>query len=281
MSTTTFNLETSHDKDIKVLSYTKYKCLCNLADDICTSSKCKRCETGIKLMNCYNELAECDQLNVDNQAWYLYSTRSMNSLMIERKLDMKDKVLHIIVKILLILAFLFGIFGMCVSFASVSVIETNADVRPAYPSELFNSFLWPYRSYNTQYNKSNKEIYDTLVQMNKVPKYDINKDGLVNCIDASIRFKLTWDMLYPTHKLDCIMVRVPKHLFIAVDTPQGRLFVEPQANLKYDNIYSIIEGPYTLDEMTFNETERWLIEISTGPITDAQYSRIKSICQNK
>lgn len=103
---------------------------------------------------------------------------------------------------------------------------------------------------------------------------DINSDGLTNCIDYTLMFKLRWDKMYPDDSVLCTIVRNKKgnwhHLFIHInvasldyDDPYRNVLVEPWTphiskylmddnwpSSKYDPNYNI-----------YRETVKWLREV--------------------
>ena len=111
----------------------------------------------------------------------------------------------------------------------------------------------------------NKKIVRTLRESQK-NVYDYNGDGLVNCIDYSCLFKLTWDKNFPNEKNRCSLIRnfngkVMNHLFAQVFDENGNVIeVEPWA---YNpNEYLMIENwakqSYNRKFNHYGETERWL-----------------------
>ena len=280
METTTFGIETPHDKDLNVLAVTKAKCMYALSNKICTATNCMQCDTGKKLLNCYTELSQCDQLSVDNKAEQILTCIPLDERAARLRITIKDKVLRAVSIILFLIAAGIAIAAAVPAISiALACVDTTTDIRPATecPNEIRNAYLLDYKSrlYDTSYNKYNMDIYNVFAEINSLHKegWDINHDGEANCIDGAIIWKLFWDKQHPDRRGDCLLARVPRHLFIAVRQLDGTLlYIEPQAKMYY-NFYAIVDSPYTCSINT-TETERWLMEIVTGLIQSSTYTKM-------
>ncbi len=98
---------------------------------------------------------------------------------------------------------------------------------------------------------------------------DVNDDGVLNCIDYTVCFKVTWDKFYIRD--DCMIIRNKcndfHHLFIGVldntDLKTKLIFVEPQG--KWNN-YEMKSWWKDYDEKynVYYETYMWLFIWTKG-----------------
>jgi len=258
MDKSTISLETDRDKDISTLSYTKAKCLVNIRAGFCCASECESCRTGQRFTACYNSLPVCDQLNVDNQAGQIAA------VMYEQVGNNKDsKVWHAALVAFLITAIL-GIVA-----TTVSVYKDTQPYRPT-------------ATYSLDRNQTYalcKPVYDIMEQ---IGVWDINHDKKINCIDNAILFKLLWDSMHAPGNCQIIENHTDEtdyhHLFnrVRVAWQSDWVIIEPQQHSI--NTFMKLVKSQDRDERNDEEaTARWLLEISTGIITENQYTKIKGI----
>lgn len=101
-----------------------------------------------------------------------------------------------------------------------------------------------------------------LPNIKNAPVRDVDADGLVNCVDYSITWKLLWDKFNYGMEYKCEIVRNTNpitgmnHLFIRLRAPDGEwLYIEPQKNIYMERAWG---DKYMPVFNFYNETYKWL-----------------------
>ena len=204
MDKSTISLETDHDKNLRVLAITLAKCRRYLKYGYCSMQECTMCQTNQKFRYCYDQLPACDQLNVENQSGELLSMMGP----MRPKTKVSPKLAKFILISVIVTSILLGIAGFC-TINPAATAATDDMVERCYNE---------YRRINGYAGVA----------------WDMNGDGLSNCIDSSVLWKLCWDRLYPNNRNLCEMVWnynkdcSYNHLFIRIRYAEDWDFIEPQ-----------------------------------------------------
>ncbi len=226
-----FEPVTDIDKNLDTLARVKADCTYRQYYNICKLD-CNKCKTNSKFNLCFNQLAICDQLRVNENAKEL----AINKIAYYRYYRInriKNKTLLIFIFSLLVILFFIG-----VSFA-----HADTSIMKAY--------------------KNDRMITATLVDTH-THVHDCNDDGLVNCIDYTMQFKKEWDKKYTPKNCEIVRNNNGKngfhHMFIRCrkDEMADWVYVEPQGTyLNYD-MYDFWNDRYECFWNIYGETELWM-----------------------
>lgn len=131
--------------------------------------------------------------------------------------------------------------------------------------------------------RMNEKIVSTLRESQE-NVYDYNGDGLVNCLDYSCIFKLTWDENYPSEKYSCSLIHnvnddVMNHLFAQIRDEYYNI-IEVETWAQNPNRYLMSENwPVTRYNPRCNrygETEVWLSKGNRTPYSLKNVERVVS-----
>lgn len=102
-----FEQYTDMDKNIDTLARVKAKCMYYRQYKLC-NKRCSSCSRNLRFKACYNELALCDQLKLDDTADYLFSIYNRNRLEYnyEKRQNKKINIFLISLLILISIAFI-------------------------------------------------------------------------------------------------------------------------------------------------------------------------------
>ena len=102
-----FEQYTDMDKNIDTLARVKAKCMYYRQYNLC-NKRCSSCSRNLRFKVCYDELALCDQLKLDDTADYLYSIYSRNRIdyLFEKNQNKKINVILISILGILVVAFI-------------------------------------------------------------------------------------------------------------------------------------------------------------------------------
>ena len=234
-----FSFRNDHDKDLEALATTLCSCRLALDTGTCDHTQCANCNTAKKFSVCYNELATCDQLRVENMTGKMYyQAYALRPDTIRNKKQRR----HFISKMCFIIGLLIAL----------NTIPVMCYIRPCD-------------------TKNNIQNIEAVIKIElAATMQDVNRDGLVDCIDYSIFFKQVWDILYPNKRYECEIVRnVNKitgmnHLFVRVWYYTDWIYIEPQADLKYYLMQDVWGDKYDPKYNILGETNKWLKEGING-----------------
>lgn len=164
-----------------------------------------------KLETCYEQMNEYDKMRVDSRAAYLFGKyiRRPEGFMPYKALKRRYfKCWLILFVSFLLTAYLFIFFEGTQAIYNIAVYLTDEpDDKPlVYDVDTL--------------------VHDTILQLDHIV-YDISEqNGILNCTDYAIEFKILWDMNYPA--IPCYIVwnlnpGIMNHLFIKI----GDRYFEP------------------------------------------------------
>lgn len=228
--------ETFNDLAVRELAKGRAACICRIQFGRCKRSQCSSCIVHKRYTSCLDQMSDYDKLRLDT-----YTTEEYNALSAipERWRTNKSYVLHYVGFVAVLILF---IIMFILPFAIISgPFDRPVKQRKSYTKEII---------YVMKYNQNKPR--------------DLNKDGLVNCIDYTLNFKLNWDKCFPDIKDECQIIRNRNfitgmnHLFIKV----GDTFVEPWAwNPNYFRMEDNWDSTYNPKYNIYGETEHWLKEV--------------------
>lgn len=231
--------ETFNDLAVRELARGRSACICRLQFGACTKEECKGCEHAHNYSACYKQLNEYDRSRLST---YVHSFYMQDSLTPGKWMSYKNLKRH--------LAKWIAVVAACLALIIIPLLIMPLGNEPVQATSVSDEV--------------NKRIVITkkLVDINIK---DINKDGLVNCIDHAIIFKLIWDSVYPERKDDCIIIRnkslTMHHLFNGVYDGDSIVFVEPWASDPYKYLMSSNWSSWNPKYNKYDETEKWLGEV--------------------
>lgn len=100
------------------------------------------------------------------------------------------------------------------------------------------------------------KVYDSMPE--HVP--DMNADGLYNCIDYSLCFKVTWDSMNSARDCEIVYNSILNHLFIRVrkDINSAWIYVEPQGSRYRYTMQDVWGDKYIAGGNVYGGTAKWL-----------------------
>lgn len=231
----------------KYMADSRAQCICRLQFGRCKKNECAGCSHGQHFMTCYSNMNDYDKMRTDNRIAQLYGRYSLD---FESFMDYKH-VKSMNCKLLIVFfVMLFLLIGLCVMGNAFEYKErfTDKDIRSA-----------PEPKVKATHQDASME---TVINVRRVLRivqetvYDINGDGLVNCIDHAVLFKVNWDKYFPD--VDCILVEN-----INPNVGMAHLFV---AVFDYKLFNYVDVEPWACDIDVWQMTDRW------GKIYDKWYN---------
>lgn len=232
--------ETFSDLAVRELAKGRAACICRLQFGRCTKEDCKTCNIGAQYKRCYNQMNDYDKQRLstyvsENYVKYSYDPSQWTSF--------SGYLRHVvfIIFMCIVVPVLFIMFML-----SLTSSPGDSPISPELDEQI-----------------------EYIMRRVKYGVHDINDDGLVNCIDHAVLFKIYWDDKFPDKAESCIIIRNKKpapykmhHLFIGIDTGFQIIEVEPRAHnihkyLLKDNWSSKY---YNRNYNIYNETKKWLRE---------------------
>ena len=234
--------ETFDDLAVRELAKGRSACICRIQFGRCTKSECNTCEVHKQYARCYNQMTDYNKRRL---ATYVSEFYVQDSKHPEHWMGHNGYKAYTFKWFLIIALILFVLFaGM--SFMVGPFDQPNKD--PVVSEEMDNRII-------------------TVMKYIQDYTYDLDKDGLVNCVDYAIMFKLTWDQFYPDLESYCKIVRNKSpsgmhHLFIHIWENTTDIEIEPWAKNPYkylmtDNWDSQYNPKYNI----YGETAKWLKEV--------------------
>lgn len=245
MSDTEFKLvtrqETFNDLAVRELAKGRAACICRLQFGRCTRSECSSCTIGKQYSRCYSQMSDYDKQRLASYVsdrYVEYSSRP------ESWMNHRRYVRYILSLILYYLFIPVTILLIC-----LVCLTSNPGDSPI--------------------SQETDEQIEYIMRRVKFGVHDINDDGLVNCIDHAVLFKIYWDDKFPDKADQCIIIRNKKpaphkmhHLFIGIKTDSILIEVEPRAH----NIHKYLMKEnwsskyYNRNYNIYHETKKWLKE---------------------
>ena len=214
------SIESEQDKAIGTLGETLGTCWFRTHTGLCKSEQCAACPTKQKLDSCYAYLDDFNKLAVENEA-----TKHAARLMLQSdggngcKMQARFGAVGAG-----LLWWLWTMFRCAFLLFSIVIFPYLMFGCAAYPA--------PTHEQEEQYIR---EI-ECCLKMAHDNIRDVNNDGKINCVDYSVVFKESYDML--SGSVSKCMFTVNKnpengfnHMFVRIYNPYGihMAFVEPQA----------------------------------------------------
>ena len=231
--------ESFNDLAVRELAKGRAACICRLQFGRCDKSECANCSVGMQYRRCYYQMSDYDKQRLSSYVSENYVKYSDTP---EAWMTHTRYVKYILSLFLyyLVLPAIILLFCFLAEKPGDFPIDQETDERIEYV-------------------------------MHKVKTYvhDINGDGLVNCIDYAVLFKIYWDEKYPDQKPSCIIIRNKKpapykmhHLFIGINTGFQIIEVEPRAKnyKKYLMADNWSTKYYNRNYNIYCETNKWLKE---------------------
>lgn len=231
-------IETDLDKCIEVLAETKANCAYRIKNNIC--SDCNHCSTYRNFNASYAKLQPIDRLKLDNIAGNKY-----NELLVQmhrartgklKKIDYKRRDFRLIIVAFIIIIAVIYIFGGMAYFIPREVKYERYELERLYMVR----------------DKLHEELYD------------LNRDGVINCQDYAVLFKVIWDREFPAsaQRLRIAHNFNPgngfNHLFVAYVGEHGTSYIEPQATGRDLSLESYWDNKYNPVYNNLAETQFWL-----------------------
>lgn len=229
--------ETFNDVAVREIAKTRASCLCKLQFKRCAFEDCQHCDVGFQYSKCYALMNDYDRLRLGSYVSeeYLSLSRYPDAWRSHKSFVMHYVITAIVVILLLII--------ICIPTLFVGPFD-----RP--PSSSLS-----------------RKIVDNIVMTQKVI-WDCDKDGVINCCDHAIIFKLFWDIKYPALASRCEIVRnynpgKLNHLFVSIFDDSGRrIMVEPYTqNINEWIIQDVWGDRYDPAYNRYGETQKWLSTI--------------------
>ena len=216
--------ETFNDHAIDELAKQRAACLCKIQFKRCSMSECRRCQVKQRLDNCLNAMNDYDRSRLQSYVTGYYCNYSANPM---AWMSHKEYKRHWHLFILKVFGF-FGIVLLALVMMCVFMGCHPQAQKPGYEETPRDQLSIDPHYYDDM-------IIDVIKYTKKMTR-DINRDGIINCTDAAITYKLEWDKRYP-HLRNKIQIARNynintgmNHLFVYmwVENRQ-RLDIEPRA----------------------------------------------------
>ncbi len=262
--------ETFNDLAVRELAQSRAKCICLIQNKRCKKGECASCPTFKRYFNCFSQLSDYDQQRLHNYTAEYYSFFSASPSNFMKHKDYcryYGKMVAIIIGCLAVFCLMFSVPAPCdTKLREVSSQDEISEVYLGLIQETFEK-----------------------VEKSHLFRTDISGDGLINCIDRAILFKLMWDDNVCTQILDdtnitcedkmkrsylfcqtCELVRnfnpgQLNHLFVMIYEPNIHKYIalEPDTNWKDDFIMTSVWGErYNTNKNFYNETEKYMSQLS-------------------
>ena len=230
--------ETFNDLAVRELAAGRSACICRLQFGRCTRSECQACSIAKQYTACYNQLTDYDKQRL---ATYINEQYKHDSLYPQNWMSYKGLCLNIIKW------FIIGI--VCFLLLILPLAMLGAQPMNAYgiDHELENKIMLTSREVNRQVT-------------------DLNKDGLINCIDYTCLWKIIWDRRYPDAASIATIIRIKNdrihHLCIGIyDDYSNMILVETQVINRNYFVSYWYAGLFNKQDIIYGETKKWLSEV--------------------
>ena len=164
--------ESFNDFAVRELARGRAACICKLQFGRCTKNDCKYCRIHAQYSACYSQMNEYDRQRLStyiSENYVRYSYDPSQWMSFSGYLRHIGFIIFMCIIVPLIL--LIGLVFLTVGIPDDKPVEPEIDERIEYVMHKVKTYV-----------------------------YDINGDGLVNCIDHAVLFKIYWDEKYPNQK---------------------------------------------------------------------------------
>lgn len=240
--------ETFNDLAVRELAKGRAACICRMQFKRCAKTDCPNCRIYKQYKNCYSVMNDYDKTRLASYVGDYYTVYSYHP---EQWMDHEGfkKYMFKWLK-LIILGFLFLML--------LAVVRPMDQPRqtPKYSSRPIPEPL--------------KVAVQELLKKSQPNITDINADGLVNCIDYTLSFKLLWDYYFPDNRDQCQIIRNynpghMNHLFVAIKYRGNWYFIETWTKILDELLVDDIWGKdYNPLYNVWGETNQWLDEAYYG-----------------
>ena len=244
--------ETFDDLAVRELASMRANCVGKLQYGRCTDEDCKHCAIHKRLNNCTAQMTDYNKVRFDNYTARYYTEYMRQP---DRFYTFKGYMLKILFGFLMIIVlFALPFVAYTCSSPQDALRQSYADIPSELDSKIIYTIMW--------------------VRNNECDINNMDNNGVPNCIDMTLLFKLRWDSMYPTDKRKCQIVRnynykygkkIMHHLFILIDDGKHKIFVEPwssrsQLYLMEDNWSA---SKYNPKFNIYGETDKWMAEVNS------------------
>lgn len=247
--------ETFNDLAVRELAKGRAACICRMQFGRCKENECKKCLIHKQYAACYAQMSDYDRQRL---ATYVAEEWQKESLFPEQWMSSSGYMAHML-KIVFAVIFGLGLILLALCLSNF--------IRPcAEPGEPYDS------PYGTRSKRVGHMIVSTL-RISQAGIYDMNNDGMINCIDYACNFKREWDMLWPDESWRCLLVRNYNgswhHLFAHV-RGYGSEDIEVETWAKDPYRYKMEynwRDEYNPKYNIYGETELWMQKCRSGLIS--------------
>lgn len=230
--------ETFNDLAVRELAAGRSACICRLQFGRCVMSECKACSIAKQYSACYSQMTDYDKQRL---ATYINEQYMQDSLFPQKWMSYKKLCANTIKWIIIAVVFF---FLFVIPMALLGAQPKNAyGIDYELEDEIFNI---------------NKQVSEQII--------DLNKDGVINCIDYTCLWKILWDKKHADAKHRCIIVRIYNknihHLCVGIYDDYSKLIlVETQVVSRNYHVKYWFSNMFNDDDIIFGETNKWLKEI--------------------
>ena len=205
--------ESFEDLAVRELAKSRSACMCKVQFGRCTREQCRTCRVNLRYQKCYKQLSDYDKQRCDHYTAEMWLERSRDPIVWSSFRGVVLRLLGWIVFAALFMSLPFLLF-------ECSSMPAAKPDRAHMPAELDRRIVQVMKLTHSQVR-------------------DLNRDGLVNCIDYTCTFKREWDATFPERKTMCTIIRNYNpftkfhHLFIRIYDGDNLVYVEPRADNPY------------------------------------------------
>ena len=245
--------ETFDDLAVKELASMRANCIGRLQYGRCTETDCKHCATSKRIQNCKQQMSDYNKVRFDNYTSQYYAECMRHP---DRYYTFNGLMSRLVFYfIMIIMLCLLPFVAYTCSSPCDTIRSSYASIPHELDSKIVHTIMW--------------------VRDNECDINCMDNNGVPNCIDMTLLFKLRWDQMYPDKKWQCQIVRnynyrygkkIMHHLFILINDGTNKIFVEPwsshpQLYLMEDNWKSTLYNPKC---NIYGETDKWMSEVNSG-----------------
>lgn len=228
--------DTFNDRAVKELAWVKAKCLCRVQFKRCLENECNDCPLAANYKESVSFMNDYDRARLSSYTAEYYAQESLH---FERYMPLKSSLMTLFLMVASFIGALILLFVMLALLSSVPAAEPKRRSSPSTRDAII---------------MVETEIQETIS--------DLNYDGIINCIDYAVKFKLTWDKYFDPDRCEIVrninFYKNWHHLFICID---NKIYVEawaslPELYLMSDNWDDEYNPKYNI----YGETDKWLEE---------------------
>lgn len=240
------NEEVNYDNSPEVLTNIYISCNRRLLSGVCNNNTCKNCMIKKQFELVFNNMSPTQRLDTLSRLDSRLSSTDVKAK-VSKEQSRKSLLKHIKIFILVM-----TLIMSCTSAMTMCVMPTET----AYTDRFITS----------------EEHYKIMnyLRLTHLYLYDINDDGLINCIDYSLIFVQVFrenNCMLDMYNCEIVRNTNPingfNHLFVRVKTSDNNwIFIEPQATNEVYEIKKFWGDLYNQKYNHYGETKVWLTLIS-------------------